>query len=62
MKDAKIIPVSGEELADIWSFAEDVSDNIESGGMIALKCFRHFEYGDVILITGTQDGGLLIHA
>jgi hypothetical protein len=64
MKDSKITPISLQEFADIFYSIEDsyVGESVNHAGIIATKCRNHPEYGDIILISGLESGGLLIHS
>ncbi len=61
MKEAKITPLTILQYVEI---SEDIYDEIERvvhAGMIAAKCVKHPEYGDIILVSSTHDGCLMIH-
>jgi hypothetical protein len=61
MKEARITPLSLMQYVEI---SDDIYDEIERvvhAGMIAAKCIKHPEYGDIILVSSTHDGCLMIH-
>ena len=62
MKGAKIIPLTVPQYAKI---SEDIYDEVERvihAGMIAAKCVKHPEYGDIILVSSTTHAdSLMIH-
>lgn len=61
MKDAKIMPLTIQQYAEISDDIYDEIDRVEYAGMIAAKCIRHPEYGDIILVSSTNGGCLMIH-
>jgi hypothetical protein len=61
MKEARITPLTIMQYAEI---SDDIFDEIERvfhAGMLAAKCIKHPEYGDIILVSSTHDGCLMIH-
>lgn len=61
MKDAKITPLTIQQYADISEYVHDEVDRVEFAGMIAAKCTKHPEYGDIILISSSHGDCLMIH-
>ncbi len=61
MKDAKITPLSIQQYAEISEGIYDETHKVEYAGMTTGKCVGHPEYGDIILISSTLGGGLMIH-
>jgi len=53
MNEAKLIPLTVLQYAKI---SEDIYDEVERvvhAGVIAAKCVKHPEYGDIILVSST---------
>jgi hypothetical protein len=61
MKEAKITPLTVQQYAEISEDIYDEIERIDYAGMIAAKCVKHPEYGDIILISSTEGGCLMIH-
>ncbi len=61
LKDAKITPLTVQQYAEISDEIYDEIDRVDYDGMIAAKCIKHPEYGDIILISSPQGGCLMIH-
>ncbi|MDO9049525.1 MAG: hypothetical protein Q7U66_17545 [Methylobacter sp.] len=61
MKDAKITPLTIQQYAEIAEHIYDEVDRVEYAEMIAVKCAKHPEYGDIILVSSTHGGCLMIH-
>ncbi|TAK62183.1 hypothetical protein [Methylobacter sp.] len=61
MKDAKITPLSIQKYVEISEDIYDEIERIEHEGIIAAKCIKHPQYGDIILISSPQGGCLMIH-
>ena len=61
MKTAKIIPLTVLQYAKISEDIEDEIERVEYAGMLAAKCIKHPEYGDIILVSSAQGGCLMIH-
>jgi len=61
MKDAKITPLTIQQYADISELIYDEVDRVEFAGMIAAKCTKHPEYGDIILISSSRGDCIMIH-
>jgi hypothetical protein len=57
---------NAERVSDILSGIPDEEINcvnyINHAGMSVAKCFKHPEYGDFVLITTGESGGLMLHA
>lgn len=61
MKEARVTPLTIMQYVEI---SDDIYDEIERvvhAGMIAAKCVKHPEYGDIILVSSTHGGCLMIH-
>ncbi|MDP1772557.1 MAG: hypothetical protein Q8L15_09765 [Methylobacter sp.] len=61
MKTTKITPLTIQQYAEI---SNDIYDEIERtvyADMLAAKCLKHPEYGDIILVSSRQGGCLMIH-
>lgn len=62
MKVAKITPLTVRQYAAISDEVYDEIERCDCGGMIAAKCVKHPEYGDIILISSTTHiDCLMIH-
>ncbi len=61
MKEAKITPLTVQQYAEISEDIYDEVERVDYAGMIAAKCVKHPEYGDIILISSTDGGCLMIH-
>jgi hypothetical protein len=61
MKAAKIIPLTVLQYAKISEDIDDEIERVEYAGMLAAKCVKHPEYGDIILVSAAQGGCLMIH-
>jgi hypothetical protein len=62
MKEAKIIPLTIQQYIKISEEIYDEVERVEYGGIIAAKCIKHPEYGDIILISSTtRCDCLMIH-
>ncbi|MGZ4956930.1 MAG: hypothetical protein ACXV8Q_17655 [Methylobacter sp.] len=48
MKDAKITPLTVQQYAEISEDIYDEIDRVVYAGMVAAKCIKHPEYGDII--------------
>ncbi|MGR9015057.1 MAG: hypothetical protein ACU83U_15585 [Gammaproteobacteria bacterium] len=53
MKAAKIVPLTVQEYLEISDSIDDETSRVVHAGMIAAKCTKHPEYGDIILISST---------
>ena len=53
MKKAKITPLTIQRYVEICEDIYDETDRVECADMIAAKCVKHPEYGDIILISST---------
>jgi len=62
MKDAKITPLTVQQYAEISEDIYDEIDRVVYAGMVAGKCIKHPEYGDIILVSSDHGGCLMIHA
>jgi len=61
MKEAKITPLTVQQYAEISENIYDEVERVDYAGMIAAKCVKHPEYGDIILVSSTDGGCLMIH-
>lgn len=61
MEQARIKPLTIPQYADISADIYDEIERVVHAGMIAAKCTRHPEYGDIILISSPHGGCLMIH-
>lgn len=61
LKDAKITPLSIQQYAEISNNIYDEIERVDHHGLVAAKCIKHPEYGDIILISSPQGGCLMIH-
>lgn len=61
MKDAKIMPLTIQQYAEISDDIHDEVERVEYAGMLAAKCSKHPEYGDIILVSSAEGGCLMIH-
>ncbi len=62
MKEAKITPLTVQQYAKISEEVYDEIDRIVYAGVLAAKCIKHPEYGDIILISSTTHAeALMIH-
>jgi hypothetical protein len=61
MKDAKITPLTIQQYTDIFEDIYGEIDRTEYAGMIVAKCAKHPEYGNIILVSSTDKGCLMIH-
>ncbi|WP_333873930.1 hypothetical protein [Methylobacter sp.] len=61
MKDAKITPLTVQQYEEISEDIYDEVDRLEYAGTIATKCAKHPEHGDIILVSSTDGGHLMIH-
>ena len=57
----KITPLTVQQYAEISEDIYDETHRVEYAGMTAGKCIGHPEYGDIILISSTLGGCLMIH-
>jgi len=60
MKAAKITPLTIQQYAKISEDICDEIDRVVHAGMLAAKCIKHPEYGDIILISSTTDTDVLM--
>lgn len=61
MEQVRIKPLTVMQYADISADIHDEIERVVHAGMIAAKCTRHPEYGDIILISSPHGGCLMIH-
>lgn len=61
MKDTKIMPLTVQQYVEISEDVYDEVDRVEHAGMLAAKCVKHPEYGDIILVSSEGGGCLMIH-
>ncbi|MGZ4990203.1 MAG: hypothetical protein ACXWE9_12515 [Methylobacter sp.] len=61
MKNAKITPLTIQQYAEISEHIYGDIERIECAGMIMAKCAKHPEYGNIILVSSTDRGCLMIH-
>ncbi|MCK9620256.1 MAG: hypothetical protein M0R47_06930 [Methylobacter sp.] len=60
MKAAKITPLTIQQYAKISDEIDDEIDRVVHAGMLAAKCIKHPEFGDIILISSTTDADVLM--
>lgn len=60
MKNAQITPLTMDEFIEIGMDPNEI-ETVEHAGMIAAKFVRHHEHGDMILVSGQEEGGFMIH-
>jgi len=60
MKAAKITPLTIQQYAKISGEIYDEIDRVVHAGMLAAKCIKHPEYGDIILISSTTHTDILM--
>ncbi|MGZ5051776.1 MAG: hypothetical protein ACXWF8_09935 [Methylobacter sp.] len=61
MEQVRIKPLTVSQYADISADIYDEIERVVHADMIAAKCTRHPEYGDIILISSPHGGCLMIH-
>ncbi|MGZ4978537.1 MAG: hypothetical protein ACXV8O_15410 [Methylobacter sp.] len=61
MKDAKITPLTMQQYAEISGDIHNEIDRVEYAGMIVAQRAKHPEYGNIILVSSTDKGCLMIH-
>lgn len=62
MKEAKITPLTIQQYIKISEDVYDEVERVEHGEIIAAKCIKHPEYGDIILIRSTTNCDcLMVH-
>ncbi len=62
MKTAKITPLTIQQYTEISEDIYDEVERIEYAGMLAAKCVKHPEFGDIILVSSaTHADCLMIH-
>lgn len=61
MKTAKITPLSIQQYIEISENIYDETERVEQGDILAAKCVKHPDYGDIILISSTHGSCLMIH-
>lgn len=61
MKDTKITPLTVQQYVKISEDIYDEIDRVVYAGMVAAKCIKHPEYGDIILVSSAHGGCLMIH-
>ncbi len=61
LKDAKITPLTVQQYAEISESIYDEIERIVYADMLAAKCVKHPEYGDIILVSSSHGGCLMIH-
>jgi|GEM_PF-359960 len=61
LKDAKITPLTVQQYAEISDEIYDEIERVVYADMLAAKCVKHPKYGDIILVSSTQGGCLMIH-
>lgn len=53
MKDVNIVPLTILQYLEISDRIDDEIERVVHAGMIAAKCTKHPEFGDIILISST---------
>ncbi len=62
MKKAKITPLTVQQYTEISEDIYDEVERVDCAGMLAAKCLKHPEFGDIILISSTTHADcLMIH-
>lgn len=61
MKTTKITPLTVQQYADISNTIYDETERVVYADMLAAKCVKHPEYGDIILVSSRHGGCLMIH-
>jgi len=61
MNEIKITPLTVQQYAEISDDIYDEVERIEHAGMLAAKCSKHPEFGDIILISSNLGDCLMIH-
>ncbi|MGR9013505.1 MAG: hypothetical protein ACU83U_07660 [Gammaproteobacteria bacterium] len=61
MKAVKITPLTAQQYAKISEDIYDETERVVHAGMLAAKCVQHPEYGDIILVSSSEGGCLMIH-
>lgn len=61
MKDASITPLTTLQCAKIFQDIYSETDRVVHGNMVAAKCVRHPKHGNIVLVSTTYDGCLMIH-
>jgi hypothetical protein len=61
MEDANIMPLTTLQYAKITKDIDNEADTVVHGEMIAAKCARHPEHGNIVLVSTAYDGCLMIH-
>jgi hypothetical protein len=60
MKAAKITPLTIQQYVKISEEIYDEIDRVAHAGMLAAKCTKHPEYGDIILISSATHADILM--
>lgn len=61
MKTTKITPLTVLQYAEISNNIYDEVERVVHADMLAAKCVKHPEYGDIILVSSSHGGCLMIH-
>jgi hypothetical protein len=62
MKTLKITPLTVQQYVEISEDIYDEVERIDHAGMLAAKCVKHPEFGDIVLISSTTHVDcLMIH-
>lgn len=61
LKDAKITPLTVQQYTEISENIYDEIERVVYADMLAAKCVKHPEYGDIILVSSSHGGCLMIH-
>jgi hypothetical protein len=61
MRATKITPLTVQQYADISNNISDEVERVVHADMLAAKCVKHPEYGDIILVSSRHGGCLMIH-
>jgi hypothetical protein len=61
MKSMKITPLTVQQYSEISNDIYDEIERIVCVDMLAAKCVKHPEYGDIILVSSRHGGCLMIH-
>ena len=61
MEDANITPLTALQYVEISKDIDNEADRVVHGEMIAAKCVKHPEHGNIVLVSTAYDGCLMIH-
>jgi hypothetical protein len=61
IENANIMPLTTLQYAKISKDIDSEADRVVHGKMVAAKCAKHPEYGNIVLVSTAYDGCLMIH-